>query len=137
MGGRFACKVSSKDTGGDLCIYDTVREAKGGPALHRHFFQDEWFYVVRGEFIVQVGEENFKLGPDDSAFAPRRIPHTFAKVSEGEAQMLVLFQPAGSMEDLFKQMSKYGKDIPKDQAVVLKQIWEQHGVEVLGPPLKI
>jgi len=33
MGGRFDLKVSSRDTGGDLCIYDTFREAKGGPAL--------------------------------------------------------------------------------------------------------
>jgi hypothetical protein len=27
--------------------------------------------------------------------------------------MLVLFQPAGSMEDFFLQMSKLGKEIPK------------------------
>ena len=136
MGGRFTCKISGKDTNGDLCVYDTVREAKGGPALHRHFFQDEWFYVIRGEFIVQVGEDNFKLGPGDSAFAPRRIPHTFAKVSDGEAQVLVLFQPAGGMEDFFKQMSNYGKNILENQEIVLKRLWEQHGMEVLGPPLK-
>ncbi len=28
MGGRFDLKVSGRDTGGDLCIYDTFREAK-------------------------------------------------------------------------------------------------------------
>lgn len=137
MGGKFDCKVSGKDTHGNLCIYDTVREAKGGPALHRHFFQDEWFYVVRGEFIVKVGEETFQLRPGDSAFAPRRIPHAFAKVSDGEAQVLVLFQPAGSIEDFFKQMSTFGKDIPRNQEVAFKQLWESHGMEMLGPPLKI
>ena len=31
MGGRFDLKVSSRDSGGDLCIYDTVRQSKGGP----------------------------------------------------------------------------------------------------------
>ena len=36
MGGRFDLKVSGRDTGGDLCIYDTFRESKGGPALHRN-----------------------------------------------------------------------------------------------------
>lgn len=136
MGGRFDCKVSGKDTNGDLCIYDTIRETKGGPALHRHHYQDEWFYVIRGEFIVKVGEDMFQLHPGDSAFAPRRIPHAFAKVSEGEAQLLVLFQPAGSMEEFFQQMSKRGKDILKNQEVVLKELWEQHGLEVLGPPLQ-
>ncbi len=136
MGGRFALKVSSRDTGGELCIYDTIRQAKGGPALHRHHFQDEWFYVLRGEFIVQVGTSTFTLQPGDSAFAPRKIPHAFAKISEAEGQMLVLFQPAGSMEDFFLQMSKLGKEIPQNQEDVLKRLWEEHGMEVVGPPLK-
>jgi hypothetical protein len=43
MGGRFELKVSGRDTGGDLCIYDTIRGSKGGPVLHRHHAQDEWF----------------------------------------------------------------------------------------------
>ncbi|HLX94236.1 MAG TPA: cupin domain-containing protein [Verrucomicrobiae bacterium] len=136
MGGRFDLKVSSRDTGGDLCIYDTFRETKGGPALHRHHFQDEWFYVIRGEFIVQVGSDTFSLQPGDSALAPRKIPHAFAKISDGEGQMLVLFQPAGTMEDFFKQMSKFGKGIPSNQESVMKQLWADHGMEVMGPPLK-
>jgi quercetin dioxygenase-like cupin family protein len=137
MGGRFDLKVSSRDTGGDLCIYDTLRETKGGPALHRHHFQDEWFYVIRGEFIVRVGDDTVSLNPGDSAFAPRKIPHAFAKTSDGEGQMLVLFQPAGSMEDFFAQMAKFGKEIIPNQEIVIKQLWADHGMEVLGPPLKI
>jgi quercetin dioxygenase-like cupin family protein len=73
---------------------------------------------------VKAGDDTFNLKPGDSAFAPRTIPHAFAKISEGEGQMLVLFQPAGSMQDFFKQMSKLGKAIPKD------------GMEIVGPPLK-
>lgn len=113
MGGQFDLKISGRDTNGALCVYDTIRLTKGGPALHRHEAQDEWFYVIRGEFIVRVGEDTFNLHPGDSAFAPRKIPHTFAMTSEGEGQMLVLFQPAGSMEDFFLQLSKMGKEIPK------------------------
>ena len=120
MGGQFSCMVSSKDTGGELCAYDTYRLEKGGPALHFHHKQDEWFYVIRGEFIVQVGEDRFNLKPGDSAFAPRTIPHAFAKISEGEAQMLVLFQPAGSMEDFFKQMSKLATTFPQIRNEYLK-----------------
>ncbi len=50
--------------------------------------------------------------------------------------MLVLFQPAGSMEDFFLQMSKLGREIPQNQEVVMKQLWASHGQEVVGPPLK-
>ena len=136
MGGRFNCVVSGEDTNGDMCIYDTVRNEKGGPALHLHHEQDEWFYVVKGDFIVKVGDETFQLKAGDSAFAPRKIPHAFASVGEGESQMLVLFQPAGSMEDFFKQMSKEGTSIPKDQEKRLKALWASHGMEIVGPPLK-
>ena len=135
MGGRFDLKVSAKDTGGDLCIYDTVRSTKGGPPLHRHYSQDEWFYIIRGEFLVQVGDDRIKLVPGDSAFAPRRIPHAFAMTSDGEGQMLVLFQPAGSMEAFFREMSRMGKEVSGSQQLP-KSVWEDHGMELLGPPLK-
>jgi mannose-6-phosphate isomerase-like protein (cupin superfamily) len=136
MGGQFDLKVSAKDSGGDLCIYDTRRQEKGGPAFHLHHKQDEWFYVMRGEFIVKVGDDSFQLKPGDSAFAPRTIPHAFAKISDDEGQMLVLFQPAGTMEDFFKQMSKLGPNIPKNQEKDLKELWRTHGMEIVGPPLK-
>jgi mannose-6-phosphate isomerase-like protein (cupin superfamily) len=137
MGGQFDCKVSGKDTNGDLCIYDTVRQEKGGPALHLHHGQDEWFYVIKGEFVVKVGDDTFILKAGDSALAPRTIPHAFAKIDEGEGQMLVLFQPAGSMEDFFEQMSKMGKNIPKDWEHRLKELSAAHGMEIVGPPLKV
>ncbi|MEO8769885.1 MAG: cupin domain-containing protein [Ferruginibacter sp.] len=136
MGGQFDCKVSAKDTGGALCIYDTRRQQKGGPALHIHHNQDEWFYVIKGEFIVKVGEDTFNLKEGDSAFAPRTIPHAFAKINEGEAQVMILFQPAGLMEDFFKQMSLLGSNIPKNQEETLKKLWATHGMEIVGPPLR-
>jgi hypothetical protein len=77
----------------------------------------------------------YNLKPGDSAFAPRTIPHAFAKINEGPGQMLVLFQPAGSMEDFFKQMSKLGPSIPKNQERELKELWRSHGMEIVGPPL--
>ncbi|HLO59544.1 MAG TPA: cupin domain-containing protein [Bacteroidales bacterium] len=136
MGGQFNRIVSSQDTDGDLLIYNTFRQEKGGPAFHLHHEQDEWFYVIKGEFTVKVGEDTFTIKPGDSAFAPRTIPHAFAKINEGEGQLLVLFQPAGSMEDFFEQISKLGSNIPKDQEQVLKNLYETHGMQVVGPPLK-
>jgi len=135
MGGRFDLKVSAKDTAGDLCIYDTLRSTKGGPPLHLHYSQDEWFYIIRGEFLVRVGEDTFRLLPGDSALAPRRVPHSFAMTSDGDGQMLILFQPAGSMEAFFLQMRRIGRELSAGQQVP-KSVWEEHGMELLGPPLK-
>jgi hypothetical protein len=92
---------------------------------------------MKGEFIVKVADTTFTLQPGDSAFAPRTIPHTFAKIGEEEGQMLVLFQPAGMMEAFFKEMSKLGATIPANQEQTLKDLWKRHGMEIIGPPLKV
>ena len=91
---RFDCKLSAKDTGGDLCIYDTARTGRGGPPMHVHRDQDEWFFVREGRYVFRIGDEIFRLGPGDSLLAPRKIPHAFASLSE-TSSLLVAFQPAG------------------------------------------
>jgi mannose-6-phosphate isomerase-like protein (cupin superfamily) len=52
----IAFKVTSQDSNGLLIIENTFRE-KGGPARHLHYEQDEWFYAVEGEFVMEVGQE--------------------------------------------------------------------------------
>ncbi len=138
LGSTFDCKVSGKDTGGQLCIFDTVRSGQGGPPLHLHHKQDEWFYVIKGEFKIQVGEDIFILKEGDAAFAPRKIPHSFAKISDGIGQLMVLFQPAGNMESFFIERAalEAESDIQKKEAA-LKTLWKRHGMEVVGPPITI
>jgi mannose-6-phosphate isomerase-like protein (cupin superfamily) len=137
MGGLFDCKVSAKDTDGALCIFDTIRNEKGGPPLHFHYSQDELFYIIKGEFRIKVGEDIFDLKPGDFAFAPRMLPHTFAKTSDEEGHLLITFQPAGNMEDFFAQMAKFGKDIPKNQVQIMKNLSAAHGMKIVGPPLVV
>lgn len=133
LGGRFLCKVSAKDTNGDLCIYDTFRMQKGGLPLHYHHSQDEWFYVMEGEFLIKVGEDTFHLKPGDSAFGPRKVPHTFANVSKGTGRIMIVFQPAGTMEAFFEEASKLTNPTPE----ALQKISHAHGSEIIGPPLDI
>ena len=75
-------KITSQESIGLFIIENTFRE-KGGPALHLHHEQDEWFYAVEGEFIFEVGQEKFRLKPGDSLFAPRKIPHVWAFAGGG------------------------------------------------------
>ena len=53
-------KVTSQDAGGILILENTFH-AKGGPARHLHYDQDEWFYAIEGEFIFEVGQERLTL----------------------------------------------------------------------------
>ena len=64
-------KVSSQDSDGALFLFEHVDMGKDGPPRHFHYEQDEWFYVVEGEFAFEVGDESFTLRAGDSLFAPR------------------------------------------------------------------
>ncbi len=55
-------KVSAPDTDGGLCVTEITSPYKGGPARHLHHEQDEWFYVVEGEYVIEVGEEALRAG---------------------------------------------------------------------------
>jgi mannose-6-phosphate isomerase-like protein (cupin superfamily) len=50
-------KVSTLDTGGALCVTEVTSLRKGGPVRHLHHGQDEWFYVVEGEYIIEIGDQ--------------------------------------------------------------------------------
>ena len=64
-------KVSTLDTLGGLAVVEITYFYKGGPPRHLHHEQDEWFYVVEGEYVIEVGEERYELGPGDSVLAAK------------------------------------------------------------------
>jgi mannose-6-phosphate isomerase-like protein (cupin superfamily) len=132
LNGRFACKVSAKDTGGDLCIYDTVRTERGGPPLHLHHDQDEWFFVREGEFVFLVGAQRYRLGPGDSVLAPRKVPHAFANVSDA-GRLLIVYQPAGTIEQFFREGVAMTNASAEERAAHARS----HGLELVGPPLNL
>jgi len=57
----LADKLSSRDTGSPLYIFEHRNQGKGGRPRHIHFEQDEWFYVVKGEYAFEIGGEKFRL----------------------------------------------------------------------------
>ena len=99
-------KVSSADTGGQLVVFETTTSPGDGPGLHRHADQDEWWYVLSGEFVFQVGHEKFRAPAGGSVFGPRRVPHSFVSVGTDPGRMLISFQPAGQMEQFFEEYAK-------------------------------
>jgi len=128
---QITFKVTPKDGNGIFIIENTFHQ-KGGPAKHLHFDQDEWFFTVEGEFILEVGQEHYQLRPGDSVLAPRKIPHVWAFTGEKVGRMLIAFMPAGKMEAFFREVTKANAMPPQDP-----ELWRAHGMELLGPPLKV
>ncbi len=124
-------KISGKDTGGLLSMFEYEGVAKIGPSLHVHLDQDEVFYVVDGEFLFQAGDERQTLKAGDTIFLPRNVPHTWLQLSD-KGKLIYLLQPAGNLEDFFKEMNalKRPPSFADEQQISLK-----YGVKTLGPPI--
>ncbi len=121
-------KVSGKDTGGELSIFEYNGKEKGGPPMHIHPNQDEIFYISSGNYLFQCGQEQFVLTKGDMIFLPRGVAHTWAQLTD-EGQMLFFFQPCGKMEDFFRAISNGS---PKPESY---DPFKAHDMSIVGPPL--
>lgn len=89
-------KVSETETGG-LC---TVWEGRVGPGTvgagaHYHRERDEFFYVLDGELVLRIGDEQHTARAGTCAFVPRGTIHGFHNASKGSATILIMHHPAG------------------------------------------
>jgi quercetin dioxygenase-like cupin family protein len=126
-------KVSSKDTNGNLSVFEQIGfTPKGGPPLHIHPYQDEYFYVLEGEYQFQVDQDKYHLSPGDTIFLPRNIQHAFIQLSE-KARVLVSYTPAGKMESFFETTDSWTTPPSED---LIKKTFTDHDMNVVGPTLK-
>ncbi|HEX4311396.1 MAG TPA: cupin domain-containing protein [Acidobacteriaceae bacterium] len=120
-------KVPGQETGGNLFIVEHKNLMPGGPALHLHWNQEEWFYVMEGEVAFQVGEQRVTLHAGESVLAPRKVPHTFSAVGEKPGHMLIAFTPAGKMEAYFRD----AKNPPA--GVSPEEFFRRYEMDYIGP----
>lgn len=127
----IAVKVSSQESS-DVFIVEITLQQKGGPAKHLHYDQDEWFYALEGDLLIEAGDERFRLKPGDALFVKKTVPHVWANVGETQLRFLALVTPAGRLEEFFQNAAKNNALPGPDQ-----ELWRPYGMEWVGPPLKI
>lgn len=120
-------KVLPSETGGGLFLVEHMHLRPGGPPLHLHLEQEEWFYVMEGKVAFQVGEQRIELKSGESILAPRRIPHTFSSTSPTPGRMMIAFTPAGKMEQFFRDTN--GGIPDKDPAA----LFPHYDMRYIGP----
>jgi mannose-6-phosphate isomerase-like protein (cupin superfamily) len=99
---EIVVKASADTTAGAFTIFEE-NEPVDTP-LHVHEHEDEMFYVLEGEHVFQVGDEEFRVGPGGFAFAPRGVPHAQRRSVPRKGRILVLTSPAG-FEGFFRELA--------------------------------
>jgi len=126
----IAFKVSKQESSDVLAVEITLQQ-KGGPEKHLHYFQDEWFYALEGDLLIEAGDERYRMKPGDSLWVRRIVPHVWANVGNSRMRFLALVTPAGNLEEFFINAAK-GKVLPGPDP----ENWQPYGLEWVGPPLK-
>ena len=130
------CKVSGRDTGGAMCVFEFTGSSSG--PRRRHQDQDEWIYVVNGELIFVVGERQFRAGAGESVFVPRQTVCAWASANGRRARIVDVYQPAGRMEEFFREVGKYSGGPAIHEVLSFDEfrgLFREHGMDVVGPGL--
>ncbi len=133
--GTTAFKVSSKDCRNDFFAMEHHHTAKGGPPRHLHHNEDEWFYVLEGEYLVEVGAHLHTLKAGDSVLGPRGISHAFAYNGATSGRLLITYAPAGKMEEFFDSRDHTAGG--RSTYVFGAARMHAFGMELLGPPITV
>jgi quercetin dioxygenase-like cupin family protein len=131
-------KVGTQESGGALFMTEQPIDRRGfGPPKHFHEDQDEWFYCLAGEYVVEIGAQRFRLAAGDSVLGPRRVPHAFVYDGAGQGRLLVGFTPAGRMETFFRDLARRGEYFGNGTAQEKETARREYGIVNVGPPLTL
>jgi quercetin 2,3-dioxygenase len=64
-------------TGGSFGLLKQTIAPKSGPPTHVHLTEDEFFYVLKGDFKVKLGDQIMDAPAGTVMFVPRGVPHAF------------------------------------------------------------
>jgi mannose-6-phosphate isomerase-like protein (cupin superfamily) len=133
-GGIYRIVATASETRNTHYAFEATEPPGGGPPLHIHTREEEFFMVLEGEITFFIGGTVMKAGPGGTAFVPRGTPHCFKNCSDRVARVLVLFTP-GTIEGFFEFGAPIDNHPPSEEMIFERMVLlaPAYGLEVLGP----
>jgi mannose-6-phosphate isomerase-like protein (cupin superfamily) len=130
-GFSVAVKADERQTGGVVSVLETEEPPGFGPPLHVHHDCAEAFYVLEGEYVMYLDDEEVVCPAGSFIFIPEGVPHGF-RTGDVAGRKLNFYFPAsmiGYFDDLAAAL--------RTQRVSdgeLAEIATRHAMEIVGPP---
>lgn len=137
-GGLVTFKVTSEQSGGELCLIEHAASQGKRTPLHLHPDHDETVYVLEGELLLSIDGVEHTAGPGMVVWVPRGTPHALL-VTSAMARSLWAITPGGAMEAFFRQAgdTATSRTLPPAEIDIarLREVGEGTGaMKTLGPP---
>ena len=129
--GNFAMsvKATADVTGSAFTLLEAAEPAGFGPPMHIHRDAAEAFYVLAGEYMIFLEDQEFVCPAGSFIYIPVGLRHGF-RVGGVPSRKLNLYSPA-AMVGYFDDLS--GAITTSVAEADLDAIANRHGMEVVGP----
>jgi quercetin dioxygenase-like cupin family protein len=111
----------------------TVEVPPGGQVPpHSHRAEEESYFVLAGELLLRLGDQEHSLRQGDFAHVPPGTPHGYRNPGPQTAQFLA-WTVGGPIDHFFVEMSEQVRSMPED-APAMMALMARYKVEVAGTP---
>jgi quercetin dioxygenase-like cupin family protein len=140
LGELVTCKTTSEQTGGAYSLFEVTTQPGGRVLPHVQHREDEFIYVLEGEYEFLVDSNTTRAGAGSLLYIPKGTLHSHKNVGGGVGRMLVTQTPGGLYEHFFEAVGKpvYGdggplvfEDHPNMRRIV--EVAAEHGIEIPLP----
>ncbi|MEX0782990.1 MAG: cupin domain-containing protein [Dehalococcoidia bacterium] len=128
IGARFVMEGSAAD--GRFALVEHPIPARGLAApMHLHTREDEYSFILEGEWGFQLGETVVYGKPGDLVYKPRNVWHTFWNATDQPARLLEVISPSG-FEHFFVELAELVAAGAPDVMEQLGRLAEQYGLQL-------
>jgi quercetin dioxygenase-like cupin family protein len=136
LGVSHIYKAQSHQTAGGLvCIETTVPPGQGVP-LHRHSQEDESFYVVSGQIMIEgddCGDDPVRLDAGSFFYGPRGRVHGLRNEGPDTAKLLIFISPGTGMEAMFAGLAELTRKSSAIDPAAIAAVCGNYGITFEGP----
>lgn len=129
LGHSVTVKISKQEAEGNYYVFELITPPGLGIPPHVHDREDEFIFVVEGEFEIMLGNKKYVAKAGDEVFCPRHIPHAFQNIGSKPGKTLWTIVPGGDFEEFFNQLEALPAGEPDLQKVA--EIFASYGMEIL------
>lgn len=134
LGVTHIYKATAAETAGSFSLWEAVVPPGAGAPPHTHAHEDEAFYVLSGELMMEFEGEPAprRVAPGGFFFGARGRRHSFRNVGGQPARLLILSAPSVGLDRMFAELdAATAKGVP--EFAMLVAIAAKYGVTVEPP----
>jgi hypothetical protein len=127
---RMSLKAAGDDTAQAFSLLEAEEPPHFGPPMHIHRDAAEAFYVISGEYVIFIGDEEHVCPPGSFVYIPAGASHGF-RVGPVPSRKPNIYVPA-AMVGYFNELSDAIARHETDDET-LGGIARRYGMEIIGP----